>query len=585
MSNLIKPVLVVDSRLNIKPTIDFAVYQGGQNVSQQQFSATTFNSSSHNYVIQVPSTTVVTDRRVLWQSTVEFTITGIPIAGNYLVNYGTTDSFAPFPLHQLCNTINAQINNTSVSVNMQDCLPGILRCMDKESLSKYSNTTPVYLDTYRDASPDQIGYVNNPNGNYTNIASNSSYYPRGAFAINFIKDNTIQASGATDTKTVTINATFTEPIMVSPFSYGDSDNEAGFFGITQLQLVMNIDSSMKRMWRSSATPLAVPAVLSKLSFENSALLVNFLTPKPSNLISEVSVLPILEIDRYISQNNADVAAYNVTNVDAKGQVLVPTVTLNSTNFQLGRIPDSIIIFVRDNMSTQNMNSPDSFLAIRSITINWNNANGLLSNASQQQLYEYSLESGVNMSWVEWSGLANVGLPVPLNQVGTTGSVLMLKMGQHIPLSEQYYSPSSLGAFNLQFNVTCANYSTVAKSKPELVLLCVNSGVFSTINGQSMVNYGVLSKQSVMDVVNTTPISHVSIERLIGGKKGLFSNVKANMANHKFLKHLFNKNKGGASSGGAISGGAISGGNDMSELMGSAISGGRRKANAMTRYIK
>ena len=585
MSNLIKPVLVVDSRLNIKPTIDFAVYQGGQNVSQQQFSATTFNSSSHNYVIQVPSTTVVTDRRVLWQSTVEFTITGIPIAGSYLVNYGTTDSFAPFPLHQLCNTINAQINNTSVSVNMQDCLPGILRCMDKESLSKYSNTTPVYLDTYRDASPDQIGYVNNPNGNYTNIASNSSYYPRGAFAVNFIKGNTIQATGGTDTKTVVINATFTEPLMLSPFVYGDSDNEAGFFGITQLQLVMNIDSSMKRMWRSCAAPLAVPAVLSKLSFENSALLVNFLTPKPSNLISEVSVLPILEIDRYISQNNADVAAYDVTKVDANGQVLVPTVTLNSTNFQLGRIPDSIVIFVRDNMGTQNMNSPDSFLSIRSITINWNNANGLLSNASQQQLYEYSVESGVNMSWVEWSGLANVGLPAPLSQVGTTGSVLMLKMAQHIPLSEQYYSPSSLGAFNLQFNVTCANYSTAAKSKPELVLLCVNSGVFSTINGQSMVNYGVLSKQSVMDVVNTTPISHVSIERLIGGKKGLFSNVKSNMANHKFLKHLFNKNKGGASSGGAISGGAISGGNDMSELMGSAISGGRRKANAMTRYIK
>ena len=285
MSNLIKPVLVVDSRLNIKPSIDFAVYQGGQNVSQQQFSATTFNASSHNYVIQVPSTTVVTDRRVLWQSTVEFTITGIPLENEYLVNYGTMDSFAPFPLHQLCNTINAQINNTSVSINMQDALPGILRCMDKEALSKYSNTTPVYLDTYRDAFPDQAAYVNNPNGNYTNIASNSSYYPRGAFAINYIKGNTIQAAGATASKSVTINATFTEPIMLSPFCYGDSDNEAGFFGITQLQLVMNIDSSMKRMWRSSATPLAVPAVLSKLTFAHSAFLVNFLTPGSSLVLS------------------------------------------------------------------------------------------------------------------------------------------------------------------------------------------------------------------------------------------------------------------------------------------------------------
>lgn len=570
MSNLIKPILVVDSRLNIKNSIDFAVYQGGQNVSQQSFAATTQNSSSHNYVIQVPSTTVVTDRRVLWTSTVIFQVSGVPAAGDYLVNYGTNDSFAPFPLAQLCNTINAQINNTSASINLQDCLPGILRCMDKEALCKYSNMTPVYLDPYRDYSVDLVEYVNNPNGDYTNIASNSSYFPRGAFAINSITGNTIQATGATDNKVVTISATFTEPIFLSPFVYGDSDNESGFFGITQLQLVMNIDSTMKRMWRSSS-PVAL--TLSNLQFSESSILVNFLTPKPSNLISEVSVLPIMDFDRYVTNNLGDIVAFNTTTNQPGLNVY------NSSNFQLGRIPDSIIIYVRDAMNTQNYSSPDSFLAITNITVNWNNANGLLSNASQQQLYEYSVESGVNMSWLEWSGVANIGKPVPNNFIGTTGSVLMLKLGKHIPLSEQYYAPSSLGAFNLQFKVTVENYSLSAKVKPELVLLCVNTGVFSTINGSSEVKFGVLSKQSVMDVVNSTPISHDSIERLIGGKKGLFSNVKANMSNHKFLKHLFNKNKGGA-----ISGGAISGGSDMSELMGSAISGGRRKSN-MARYLK
>ena len=350
MSNLIKPILVVDSRLNIKNSIDFAVYQGGQNVSQQSFAATTQNSSSHNYVIQVPSTTVVTDRRVLWTSTVIFQVSGVPAAGDYLVNYGTNDSFAPFPLAQLCNTINAQINNTSASINLQDCLPGILRCMDKEALCKYSNMTPVYLDPYRDYSVDQVEYFNNPNGDYTNIASNSSYFPRGAFAINSITGNTIQATGATDNKVVTISATFTEPIFLSPFVYGDSDNESGFFGITQLQLVMNIDSTMKRMWRSSS-PIAL--TLSNLQFSESSILVNFLTPKPSNLISEVSVLPIMDFDRYVTNNLGDIVAFNTTTNQPGLNVY------NSSNFQLGRIPDSIIIYVRDAMNTQNYSSPDS----------------------------------------------------------------------------------------------------------------------------------------------------------------------------------------------------------------------------------
>ena len=71
----------------------------------------------------------------------------------YTVNYGVTDALAPFPLHQLVNTMTATINNNSISVNMQDVLPAILRMADPDELALYASTTPTaldYLANYRD---------------------------------------------------------------------------------------------------------------------------------------------------------------------------------------------------------------------------------------------------------------------------------------------------------------------------------------------------------------------------------------------------------------------------------------------------
>ena len=71
----------------------------------------------------------------------------------YMVNYGVTDALGPFPLHQLVNTMTATINNNSVSMNVQDVLPAILRMSDPDELAARSSTTPTnlgYLANCRD---------------------------------------------------------------------------------------------------------------------------------------------------------------------------------------------------------------------------------------------------------------------------------------------------------------------------------------------------------------------------------------------------------------------------------------------------
>ena len=65
-----------------------------------------------------------------------------------------TDALGPFPLHQLASTMTATINNNSVSMNVQDVLPALLRMCDAAELELYDCTTPTtldYLANYRDS--------------------------------------------------------------------------------------------------------------------------------------------------------------------------------------------------------------------------------------------------------------------------------------------------------------------------------------------------------------------------------------------------------------------------------------------------
>ena len=70
------------------------------------------------------------------------------------MNYGVTDALAPFPLHHLVTQMTTTVNNNTVSMNVQDTLPLILRLLDPEELAKYECMTPTtldYLANYSDA--------------------------------------------------------------------------------------------------------------------------------------------------------------------------------------------------------------------------------------------------------------------------------------------------------------------------------------------------------------------------------------------------------------------------------------------------
>jgi hypothetical protein len=473
-----------------------------------------------------------------------------------------------------------QVNNVSTSILTNQVLPSYLRNMSKNDLQKYS-MTPSYLDNYGSftapttpTAASAYGLVNNPLGAW-GTALDSDTPQRGSFQLISITGNTV-GTAPDQARTVVITAQFTEPLMISPLVFGDAPELAhqGFYGINQIQLVMQMDALAKRAYNFAIPAAGITKAVTSVSYSNSALQCRFLTASPSTILPEMNVVPFYQSPIYVTTSQSVLA----TGASA---------TIQSSNIQLSCVPDTMYIFARKQQSSLTNTDPDAYCTINSISINFNNLSGILASASQQQLWRCSQEAGSNQSWSEFSGLCNPALTAPYASVGTCGSLLSLKFGKHIPISEDYFAPSSLGNFQIQCAVNVTNNLSVGTGvandfTPELVFVFFQSGVCVSQNGQSSIYTGLLNKQVVLDAKLQEATGKAEIARMVGGK-GFFSRLKAALPSVSTIakvlapvakKHLAKQDSklaqmaaqgleaigyGGAMSGGAMSGAAISGG--------------------------
>jgi hypothetical protein len=460
--------------------------------------------------VQVPSEQTLIDRRVLIRNRWVIRLAGTAPANGYMLEVGQSDALAPFPCSQAFSTVQSTINNNTVNINMSDVINALLRSNDQRELFAFNGTTPTAFDTYRSYS-DAILANNNPLGSYYNIADND-LAPRGSFPVEIIPaggkggkytdstGNVKNTTGVASPRIVYVEFETAEPIMCSPWLFADpKSNAMAIYGITNLNFTFNLASSANRIWRS-ANNFITSAVLQEVV--DSELIFSFLTPHASDLMSARNVVPYYEVPRYITP------------------LTIPAgkTTQSSNTLQLNQVPDKLIIFVRPKLANQTYQTPDYFLPIKGIRLNWNNQSGLLSNATPWDLYRYSRKAGSNQSWLEFSGSAFgadnsnlLGTGVSLN---TSGSMLMLNMAEAVQITEDWYAPSSIGNFNLQFQLEVEN--TTGLSDFELVLITLNSGVMVTERGSTSIFTAILDKQTVLDASQKEAYAGSDVKRMVGG---------------------------------------------------------------------
>jgi hypothetical protein len=524
--------------------------------------------------IQIPSQNVVVDRQVYLQSLITFTIaidaTGAAV-GSPVFQYGLTDSVQAFPLNSLFLTSSATINNSTVTTTTQDVLPMLMRMYDKRHLSLFNSKTPSMPDDIYGSYTNAPGSNNNPMAGINDSSFDPDFAGRGAFPLTYcvctrgdgVVTNVTAGNANQQTFTVVCQINVTEPILfLSPFTNCSPDSSgAGFLGLNTLNLQFTIDQACKRLFSSSTGYItgitlggdiggAIPG------FTNTTLLLNFLsmTPQQTAKISARNVLSYL--DYPVQKSNANANTPLAAGVSA---------TYTSNNFQLNQIPELIIVCVRQQMSLQNWKTPSGFLQITLASVNFNNRSGILSSCNAQQLYDISSANGSAQSFLEWNGIAINTLPIGANAGGSTtlasiGSLLVLSPAYDFGLPP-YCSSSSLGQYNFQITLTCTNQYGYAIT-PEIVVIPVNSGIFTTDNGVSSLQTGLLTKMMVLETKEKrAAVTHTELKKLIGGKlvnRGAphLGFLVRKLHQHHDAEGGFSPSGGGTSGGYSSSGGRL-----------------------------
>jgi hypothetical protein len=487
-----------------------------------------------------------------------------------------------------------------------------------------NTNNPVFLPAATTNVTNRISALNSPLNGYSSQGLDTDFVPRGAFSLDRLEVMQLDATGdfvsfngvvKSPGNYVVVSATFTttEPLFISPFTLTPKgNNQQAMIGINNMNVQLNIDSTASRLLSTSlgyyvngandaftrnitlgcsyhAPPSgqSSPPTISetRLPFENCTLLLNMLTLQPSQYgqIKSRNVLPYFDIPRYLSNvnQNSTVVGYQPpdnlpviggTSSTANNVISIASVPITSTSLQLNVVPDLLLISVRKPMALQNSYDADAFLILDKISISFNNVQGLLANCTPEQLWRMSVMNGSNQSWEQFRGFAMSpqlavysDSPDAIEPTGTayqqpTSGSLLVVSAKDLNLPD-FLSAGSLGQFQLFFTATIKNQLPDGFS-PEISVICLNSGIFTTMQGASQFNVGLLTKQKVLDTKKQDAVSAIDsheYERLVGGRM----NDSALSGLAQLVRKYRHRKQGAGVSGGASSGGAFSGGGRLS----------------------
>jgi hypothetical protein len=544
---------VVDPRI-VQQKPKYAVEKGALSITNQTFSAIANSASQQTFQVQVPSENIFVDRAVDWENEAHVVVTltygstgAVPQGGtgtSALFTPGVDFSLAPFPITQSVSTLQSTINDQSLSINMADVLPQVLRLADL-SKTRMQRTCPTMLDRYYDVE-SAATYANSPVGGWDKAFSSDEVPNGGWDTLSFYAPTVAGSAGAIVlganglpyppvTKTagglslrVGVRFRTVEKLVLPPFIFADEHQlSTGLFGVQNMQFTANFNQpgrSLRIVPASGRTPTvewdsSAPQTANGSPFSTAKIQVQFLTPSLDVPLPAKSIVPWMEFPRYISP----VASYQVSSGGTNADLQSQTITLPL-------IPDLLVIYVKPQSYKYPSSSPaagqldptqcDWSLPIAKISLSFDNFSGLLSNHTQEELYKMSVNNGLVMDWDAWSGSAWAAG----EKTALVGGPLVLRPGRDFALSTGQ-ACGLVGNFTLQYNLTCSspNTSAALANGVSIYTVTANSGFFETIKGSSRILRGVVTEQDILAAPVSEPAQ--SMERMVGAAKSAHMGLK------------------------------------------------------------
>lgn len=548
---------IVDPIINLPDVRDKIIYEGGNESSYVELNANGSGpyTSQINFTAPPPSLDTILNRKAYLKLDVTITFQGTGAGGpNLLVN--GYDGFRAFPIAHITKSVIASMNGNQLSSQPSYWIDEFLRYMTPQEMREYDlSLTPTMLDQSQT-------YASMANSTRNPLALYKDSYEcgRGGFPMTVVQNTSTNAE---------IRATLVEPVFLSPFCWSEGQ-KSGMSGLHTLNFNFILESALSRIWSHDASsPKVFDAPGPVVSITNAQMLFNYVTPRSLEQIPKAVSYPYYQINAYNTQIG-DVTAGEVK-------------TSRANNIILTNIPKKIVIVVARQYETESYVNTDTFLAIRGISINWGNKNGLYSGASQEQLYNVCVKNGCTMSYTQWRGKTSQF--VPDTSYGTVGSVMCFDLGYDFPL-EAWEAPGINGNYNFTFTITYENTSS-ATIPAEIRIYSIPEGTAAIIGGQVITTNGDITRKEVLDAqlipaYDQNEVKDMRSAGFLSGIKDFYKGFRKGLREVGGLAKdfggiiepfnpLLKLASGGAMSGGAMSGGAMTGG---------ALTGGKMMSRQM-----
>lgn len=504
----LEPILVMDPRIIVENKRDYAVLKSGSQTTWKQWTSTSISTNSINFSVPPPSAGVFIDRKIFFVLSVQLTFTGIPPAGVTLLNVNR-DAPRAFPIAGSLNNIKMTINNHTMNFESAEFIHALLRFNNGVQLKNcdYSMTPNMYDQSQQYG--DLFGTIRSPLFNYGD-SQDGTELNRGGFPFQII---TNLPGDGTSVMTSVVQATFCEPLFISPLYFG-AHNGSGFFNVNAMDFIFNFVSGANaiasRMWShddNGGTNVITSATAQFNNFggHQPLLLIQYITPMETQVLSHDMVIsyPYFDVQKYVTSIGPVAAGVSTS--------------ATSNNIQLNSIPRRMYIYIRQTNSDlyNNPSNTDTYAAITTISLQYLNKSGLLSGATQYDLYKMSAKNHCNMSWTQWSGGPVQRPGTWASVIGTVGSVLCIEFATDIGL-DSLDAPGKLNQGMIQVLV---NYTNIASRTInfDLYIVPILEGVFTIEGlGRASTNIGVISSKDILDCQAKPWVNYKDIQHVNGG---------------------------------------------------------------------
>lgn len=386
MTSKLETILSRDARVdtNYAGNPTYVVHKSGITYTGYKYSTQSATMSSMQFICNPSSSNVFVSRKVLLTVPLRIRISADGNASYPDQKILTQNNFGLrfMPLSNSISSLQATVNGQNTSILLSDVIQPLMSFNTSKLKQDYLTMTADTFDlsqTYNTL----IGTVRNNLSKIGNVI-HSTECQRGGFPMTIVKNDVLSKVPGTKSEAI-IDVVLTEPLFISPFRC-DVDDTCGFYNVTTMNININFVGSSLLSSKifsycpnySVVTPfipgnsnisIELGSTATGFAYETEGPMLQFdyISPSQFQVIPPILNYDYYDIQRHTSNPLKIQAATLQTN--EIGRYIKPgTQQFIGPNIQVASVPSYIVLYVRRADSAKTPYTPDTYLAIKSISL-------------------------------------------------------------------------------------------------------------------------------------------------------------------------------------------------------------------------